>query len=48
MKRNKNESYPEYIERVFPNLSLADKIKMQAMIKEAWFDGLRFERRYNG
>lgn len=44
IKRKANESYPNYVDRVFSHLSDEDKKKIKTVIKEAWFDGLRFER----
>lgn len=43
-KRKANESWPQYVERTFPNLSQEDKTKITDAIKEAWFDGIEFER----
>lgn len=45
-KRNKGETIPDYIDRIFKHLSPSDRDKIKNIVKQAWFDGLRFEREH--
>ena len=44
-KRREKESYPQWVVRLLPRLSEKEQKVVCDMIKEAWFDGLRYERR---
>lgn len=46
-KRKSNETYPAWVRRLFPSLSDKEQVLIAEMMKEAWFDGLRFERKFN-
>ena len=47
-KRKDKESYPQWIQRLLPELTDKQHKLIVEMIKEVWFDGLDFERKRNG
>lgn len=46
--RKGKETYYEWVRRLLPELTEKQHKLICEMIKEAWFDGLDFERKRNG